>query len=162
LRYTKLIINRYKIFFDLINQRKTLDIFKKINKIENIFILISIIPFLKKEIFVTKNNPIFGFFINIFNWKGNHIIKFSKDNKTYIASKFRDLLYYKWESLPNKNETNYIRHILYNYYPENCLSIYEESLNLNIENYIVNNNVKLSYDSVNDLISKNLKDIIFR
>jgi hypothetical protein len=130
------------------------NLFRNKNKIENIFILISIFPFFKKEIILTKKNPLYNLYKKILNIKNNKVIKIYKNNKTDFSLKFQDLLYYKWEDLPNKNKTNYIRHILYHYYPEECLYIYEKSLNLNIKYYIENNREKISYEFITDLMSK--------
>ena len=56
--YPELQIEEYKNYFDLLNYKNTFDWFKKKNKIENIFILISVLPFLKNEIIITKKNEI--------------------------------------------------------------------------------------------------------
>jgi hypothetical protein len=154
LDYPKFIIGEYKKIFDFLNKKKTLDLFRKKSKIENIFILISIFPFFKKEIILTKKNTLYNLYKKILNIKNNKVIKIYKNNKTDFSLKFKDLLYYKWEDLPNKNKTNYIRHILYHYYPEECLYIYEKSLNLNIKYYIDNNREKISYEFITDLMSK--------
>ena len=76
------------------------------------------------------------------------------NNITNFSHKFKTLLYYKWDHLPNKNKTNYIRHILYHYYSSECLKIYENSLNLNVGYYIINNKDIISYESIHSLISK--------
>lgn len=153
LLYPYLIIDDFKNYFDLINNKHTFDLFRTQKKIKNIFILISIFPFIQKEIFITKKNNIFGFLENIFETKNNSILKISKRNITYFSTKFKELLYYKWEYLPNKNNTNYIRHILYHYYPNDCLNVFENSLNINIRYFINNNKDNYSYDLINDLIS---------
>jgi len=153
LLYPYLIIDNFKTYFDLINNNHTLDLFRTQKKIKNIFILISIFPFIQKEIFITKKNYIFGFLEHIFETKNNSILKISKRNITFFSTKFKELLYYKWEYLPNKNNTNYIRHILYYYYPNDCLNIFENSLNINIRYFINNNKDNYSYDLINDLIS---------
>lgn len=152
--YPKFLLDEYKNIFDLINKKKMYDLFRNKNQIENIFILISIFPFLKKEIILTKKNTLYNLYKKILNIKNNKVIKIYKNNKTDFSLKFKDLLYYKWEDLPNKNKTNYIRHILYHYYPEECLYIYEKSLNLNIKYYIDNNREKISYEFITDLMSK--------
>ena len=131
-----LILYNYKNNFILINK----NLFKKHTKIENIFILITIFPFLKKEIIITKKNPIYGIFNKLFNNKNNEVIKINKNQLNIFSNKFNELLYYKWEILPNKNKTNYLRHIIYHYYNEECLKIFDKSLNLNIKYYIDNNN----------------------
>ena len=157
LNYPKFYIDEYKNIFDSLNKRNTLDIFVNKTKIENIFILIVIFPFLKEEhkIIFTKKNPIYDIKDKIFyiNYKSD-VITLKKKDMRYFTFKFKYLLEYQWEILPNRNQTNYIRHILYHYYPKRCLKTYEKSLNLNIKNYIGNNQNKLSYDTVTDLMSK--------
>ena len=150
LDYPIFIIDEFKKIFDFINKKKTFDLYRKKNKIETIFILISIFPFLKKEIIITKKNPIYELF-KVYN---NEIIKIKPKNKNYISLSFKYLIYNKWENLPNKNKTNYIRHILYHYYPEKCLYLYEKSLNKNIMYYIHNNREKISNEFIIDLMSK--------
>ena len=153
LDYPKFYIDEYKNIFDLLNKRNTLDLFSNKNKIENIFILITIFPFIKNEITLTKKNPIYDLYKNIF-YINNDIIKIQKNNIKRFSFKLQKILYYKWETIPNKNQTNYLRHILYHYYPRFCLYIYEKSLNLNINNYITKSNKKLSLDKITDLMSK--------
>lgn len=153
LLYPYLIIDDFKNYFDLINNKHTLDLFRTQKKIKNIFILISIFPFIQKEIFITKKHYIFGFLEHIFETKNNNILKISKRNITNFSTKFKELLYYKWEYLPNKNNTNYIRHILYHYYPNECLDVFEYSLNINIRYFISNNKDNFSYELIIDLIS---------
>ena len=155
LDYPMFIIDEYKNYFDLIDTKKAFALFRNKNKIENIFILIIIFPFLKEEILITKRNPFYPFIKHIFNINDSKIIKICKNNKTYFSNKFKELLNYKWEILPNKNKTNYIRHIIYHYYPKECLILYEQSLNLNIRHYIEKNRQKMTYEKINILLSKN-------
>ena len=154
LEYPTLLLNSFKDIFDKINIKNNLDYFYEKTKIENIFILLSIFPFLKKEIRITKQNPLFHLYQQIFNVTNDKIIKLNKNNKTIFPSNFKNLLHYKWEILPEINITNYLRHILYHYYPEQYLNIYEDSLNLNIKFFINDNINRLSYDSISDLMSK--------
>ena len=56
LLYPYLIIDDFKNYFDLINNHHTLDLFITRKKIENIFILITIFPFIQKEILITKKH----------------------------------------------------------------------------------------------------------
>ena len=154
LEYPSLLLNTFKDIFDKINIMNNLDYFYEKTKIENIFILISIFPFLKTEIRITKKNPLFHLYQQIFNDTNDKIIKLNKSNKTISPSNFKNLLYYKWEILPEKNITNYLRHILYHYYPEQYLNIYEDSLNFNIKCFINDNINRLSYDFISDLMSK--------
>ncbi len=155
-------IDEYKKIFDSINNNDVNSIFRKKNKIENIFILISIFPFLKKEITIRRKNPIYNFLKNILDYKGNESIKISKNNQTLFSLKINESLFYQWEYLPDKNRTNYIRHILYHFYLESCLDIFEKALNLNINYYLVYYREKLTYESINDLISKYICNKYYR
>ena len=152
--YPKFIIEEYYNLFVLLNANNNFNIFQGKNQIEIIFILISIFPFLKKEIIITKKNPAYELMKYIFNINNNEMIKINKNNKTYFSARFKKILYYNWEFLPNRNKSNYIRHILYHLYPRKCLHIYERSLNLNIKYYIFYNKKKLSFQLISDLMSK--------
>ena len=57
------------------------------------------------------------------NFNNKRIIEIKKEQLLNFSLKFKDLLYYKWELIPNKNITNYIRHIVYHYYSEECLPL---------------------------------------
>ena len=148
--------------FDELNKKHNLDLILKENKIETIFILISLIPFLKNEIIITDNKYIYPFIRQIFNLEGNKSIKINKNSKIELSLKFKEIIHYKWEDIPDKNKTNYIRHILYHYYPEECLQVYETSLNLNIKSCIDNNKDKLNYNLISDLMSKNKFNLNYR
>lgn len=146
--YPKFKLDEYKNIFFYLNK----NLYENQTKIENIFILIIIFPFLKNEIIITKKNPLYGLIKKLFNIKNNEEIKINKNNLNMFSHKFNEFLYYKWEILPNKNKTNYLRHIIYHYYNDECLKIFEKSLNLNIKYYIDNN--KITYNLINDLMSK--------
>ena len=161
LDYPKFYIDEYKNIFDSLNKRNTFDLFSNKNKIENIFILLVVFPFIKNEIALTKRNPLYDLYKSIFRINNNDIIRIKKKHIKRFSFKLKDILYYKWETIPNRNQTNYLRHILYHYYPDNCLNIYEKSLNLNIKRYISNNNKKLSEYEITDLMSKILYNLIF-
>lgn len=162
LEIPKLLVEEYKNIFYLINMRKSLDIFRKKTKIENILILIAIFPFLKSELTITKKSSIYGLCKKIFSIKNGIKIKLNKSKKNELAGKLREILYYNWEMMPNKNITNYIRHILFHFYPEECINIYEYSLNYNIKHFINNNKEKISYELISDLMSKIRKYIILK
>ena len=155
LDYPNFILEEYKNIFDLLNKRNNFNLFIKKTKIENIFILIIIFPFLKKEkeIIITKRNSIFKIVQKLFNSQYNKRIKINKNNFNNFSASFKDFLHYKWETIFNRNITNYLRHIIYHYYSEECLNIYEQSLNLNIK-YYFDNNINKSYELISDLMSK--------
>ena len=104
-------INEYKKAFDLLNKKNTFDIFRRNNNVENIFILISIFPFLKREIILTKKNKIYNILKQIFIQNGKGIIEIKKNQALFLYNKFNYLINFKWEYIPHKNKTNFIRHI---------------------------------------------------
>ena len=133
-------------YFFLINDNKT--------QIENIFILIGIIPFLKKKIKITKKNiKIYAFFRNILGIKKS-IIFISKSHLHFIIKKFKYILFYKWQIIPKKQLIDTLRYIINNYYNEACLKIFDQALNLNLNYYIKNHKNKLSLKEINELMSK--------
>lgn len=154
-------INEYKKAFDLLNKKNTFDIFRRNNNVENIFILISIFPFLKREIILTKKNKIYNILKQIFIQNGKGIIEIKKNQALFLYNKFNYLINFKWENIPHKNKTNFIRHILYHYYPVECLDIFEYSLNLNIRYYIDHNRVKMTNEIIHNLMSKLLYIIFY-
>ena len=161
LDYPEVSIDIYKNIFDLLNKKNTLDILRKETKIENIFVLITIFPFLRKKIILTKKNSIYKLYNHLLNFNNKRIIEIKKEQILNFSLKFKDLLYYKWELLPNKNITNYIRHILYHYYSEECLHIYDKSLNLNFKYFINDNKKQQSNEFISDLMSKISYNIIY-
>lgn len=161
LDYPEVSIDLYKNIFDLLNKKNTLDILRKETKIENIFVLITIFPFLRKKIILTKKNSIYKLYNHLLNFNNKRIIEIKKEQILNFSLKFKDLLYYKWELLPNKNITNYIRHILYHYYSEECLDIYDKSLNLNFKYFINDNKKQQSNEFISDLMSKISYNIIY-
>ena len=121
-------------------------------KIENIFILIGIMPYLSNnKILLRKNILKINQFLEIKNNKyrlNKYDINF---NNTTIV---KDLLYYKWEIIPNNNLIKNLRYVINQYYNEYCLEIFDKSLNLNFKYYINNNINKLSLENIKDLMSK--------
>ena len=152
-KYPSLIIDDYKHIFELLITKKYSFLFKNKTKLECIFILIIIFPFLDNEILITKENPIFDVYNQIYNYN-NNIITINKNSIKLFAQMINNFLYYKWEFLPAKNITNYIRHILFHYYPETCINIFDNSLNFNIKNYINSKRKTLSIHLIFDLMSK--------
>ena len=150
-----------------INSKINLFINIKKTKIENIFLLIGIFPFLKNDskiIFRINKKEIYKFFKNIFNNKKikNKIIKFNEYDLQYLIEKFNDLINFKWEFIPKTIISNNIRYIINNYYNENCLEIFDQSLNLNYKYYINHNKNQFSFEKINYLMSKFLYYIIIK
>lgn len=132
----------------------------KKTKIENILLLILLIPFLKNNsiiLYRINDIEIYKLFRIFFKDKPikNKIIKLNEYNIINVIENFNDLLYYKWELIPNKKILIFIRYIINNYYNESCLEIFDKSLNLNFKNFIQNNINKLSFEDVSELMSKN-------
>lgn len=154
LEYPKLLIDEYKEVFDFINSKNSLEIIVEKTKIEKIFIFITIFPFLQKNLMISRTNPHFKLVQQILNINDTKSIKLNKNSQNLIYVNLKELLYYKWEKIPNKNITNYIRHILYHYYPDNCTEILDKSLNFNIKHIINKYNANMTYELINDLMSK--------
>ncbi len=135
----------------MINIKKT--------KIENILLLIGIVPFLnKKSIIIFKINEKNLFFLlkNIFKDRtlNNRIVEISKNDFHYFIDNFNEFVNYNWELIPNKDLINNIRYILNKYYNQFCRDIFDKSLNNNFMNYIHKINNKLSFEKLEDLLSK--------
>ena len=123
-----------------------------------ISILIGIMPYLTKysKIInkdVIKNNKLF---LNIFTAKQikNNNYRIDKNNFNQFSTKFKELLYYKWEFIPNNNLINNLRYIINKYYNDYCLEIFDKSLNLNYYHYINENKKKLFFKKISNLMSK--------
>ena len=74
LNYPIFQIDEYKKYFDEINTNSFSYIYWNQYKIENIFLLIVVIPFLKKEIHLKKNNCFHNYLNEIFNLDNNRTI----------------------------------------------------------------------------------------
>ena len=155
LNYPPFQIDEYKDYFDKINLNNFSHFYWCKYKIENIFLLITILPFLKTEVYITNNLYIRNLFKNISKLNDNEMIIIKKKSTIDISKRCRQIFFYNWEYLPSKNKTNYIRHILYHYYTEDCLKEYEDSLNMNIKNYIELKKDNLDHNQIKDLLSKN-------
>ena len=137
----------------------------KKTKIENILLLIGLIPFLKNDSFLLykiNDIEIYRLCKIIFKNKTikNKIIKLNENDIVFLKEKLKVLLYYKWEIIPNKNLLNCIRYIINNYYNEYCLEIFDKSLNLNFKNYIKKKRNKLSLKDIHELMSNSFYYII--
>ena len=74
-------------------------------KIEKIFFLIGILPFLNKELYINKRyKNLYSFFGMIYkvNNRHNNIIFINKNDLNYISRNFNSLLFYKWEFIPDR------------------------------------------------------------
>lgn len=141
-----------------ISQNINLYINMKKTKIETIFLLIGIIPFVKNNSVITfkiNNIEIYKLFQIIFKKKKikNKIIKLNENDLQFFIENFSYLLFYKWELIPFKKILNNIRYIINNYYNESCIELFDKSLNLNFK-YYIQNEKKLSLKEIMDLMSK--------
>ena len=117
----------------------------KISKIESIFLLLGIIPFLKNNSTLSykiNNKEIYNFIKEVFknknkNKKINHkIIKLDFIDFTTFNEKIEELLNYKWELIPEKIILDNLRYIIDNYYNESNFDIFQKSLYINYNFYI--------------------------
>ena len=115
----------FNIYINTINK-----IFTKKTSIEKVFIIIILLPFIKSKKLIIKNyNKVLNkLFKNIFinNQKNLTIIKIQEKN-----IKINDLLYYKWDLIPEFNLIRLVRYIINKYYSESFLEMFDKSLNLN-------------------------------
>lgn len=156
------IYNNNKLFFN-INNHLNESIYYLLSKttktkIKKIFAIISLIPFLKSNKIKVKNrnkiiNELIKNFIPINKFKKNYKCD-KKKYQSFYQIEFNDLLYYKWDKIPDVNLINNVRSIINNYYSELYLTIFDKSLNYNLKYFIKDNFKKFSTKDIKDLISK--------
>jgi len=126
-------------------------------KLENIFLLLSIIPFLKNNstlTYKTKNKGIYKYFGKKLNKKvRNKNINFDYDDLHYFNKNIENLLYFKWELIPKHFMLNNLRYIINNYYSEPSLAVLQKSLNINYKAYIQNKANKMTSEEISKLLS---------
>lgn len=157
------VFNNYDFFYYITDIRKNINLsinIKKASLIENIIIIIGIIPFLKNnsvlryDIGISEANKIFT---KIFKSKKikNGIIFIDFSDFETIKTEFNNLINYIWELIPKKYILDNLRYIISNYYDDSCLDIFEKSLNKNYEYFIkkYQNNEKIN-NYKKQLISK--------
>lgn len=155
-------IYKNKNFYEYIEQNDkniNLKINLKTTKIENILILIGIIPFLKnnsKILYKINSKEIYCLFRKIFINKKikNRIIKINENDFHCFIDNFNYLINYKWELIPDEDIINNIRYILNKYYNKSCIELFDKSLNANLKDYIDNKKNILSFKTINKLMSK--------
>lgn len=163
----KEILTNYDFFYEIEDIKKNIILSIDIRKtlIENIILIIGIIPFLKKNSFIQykinskEANKIFKF---IFNHKdsNNKINMINKKDISHIKRNFESLVNNIWEFIPQKKILDNIRYIINNYYDSSCSHQFEKSLNKNYEYYISKKFQDLSKEDLKDLISKSYKIFI--
>lgn len=141
----------------LLNIKKT--------KIEIIFLLMGIMPFIKNKSIINyqiNNKEIFKLFKNIFvNKKFKKSIKINENDFFFFEEKINELITYNWELIPDKKVTENIRYIINNYYNKSFLQIFDKSLNLNFKYYITKKKKKFSIDHMKKLMSMFNNFLIF-
>ena len=160
--YKEIFIND-NFFYDLKSVSKNKDLFikSKNTKIINLFLLIAIIPFYESDskliyqININQKDS-FSNYINKYGEKiNNNLIKLKKDDFLEKQNELINLLNYEWEIIPSIKLINFLRYIINNFYCEDCLAIFDTSLNLNFKLYIEKNRNNISLKRKSELISKN-------
>ena len=131
----------------------------KITKLENILLLLGIIPFLKKNstlFYKINNKEIYNYIKKIFkNKKIKHkIIKLDYNDFYTFNEKMDELLSYKWELIPEKVMLDNLRYIINNYYNESNFDIFQKSLYMNYDVYIQRKRKEIIYSDLVSLLSK--------
>lgn len=153
--------NNSLLSIDLDNFKKSIDFiilnFEK-TKIDNIFMLIIIFPFLKENstiLYQIDNRKKYNLYTSIFkgvrNTK-NFYILYLNDLINFIDN--FTVFFFDWEVIPNNYLINNMRYIINNYYNETLLNIFDKSLNLNLKRYIKTKNNNLTLNELNILMSK--------
>ena len=140
-----------------INSNINLLINIKKSKLENIFLILGIIPFLKNNSTLSykiNNKGIYKFFRKINKKIKYKVIKFGYNDLFSFNKKMNKLFNYDWELIPKKLMLNNLRYIINNYYNDTNLIFLQESLNKNYQSYIKNNKNEMTYNELRDLLSK--------
>lgn len=150
----KEVLNNYDFFYFIKDFRKNVDLsinIKRAPLIENIMIIIGIIPFLKYNSVIryyANTDEIYKKLGNLFFYKNIKSREINIDFFDFetVKIKFNNLINYIWETIPPKQILDNIRYIISNYYDDSCLYIFEKSLNHNYEYFIKNNEKIVSSD----------------
>ena len=131
----------------------------KISKLESVFLLLGIIPFLKNNSTLSykiNNKEIYNFIKEMFkNKKINHkIIKLDFIDFQTFNEKIEELLNYKWELIPEKIILDNLRYIIDNYYNESNFNIFQKSLYINYNFYIQLKKKEITFNNLVNLLSK--------
>ena len=140
-----------------INSNVNLLINIKKSKLENIFLILSIIPFLKNNSTLSykiNNKGIYKCFRKINKKIKYKIIKFGYNDLFSFNKMMKKLFNYDWELIPKKLMLDNLRYIINNYYNDTNLILLQESLNMNYQSYIKNNKNEMNYNELKDLLSK--------
>ena len=161
LNYTHL--NKSNSLMDIERIGKNIDIeilFLQVakTKIENIFILLAIFPFLKEDSIIcykNKNKEDYKIMNKIFYKTDDkrNVKIFYNDLKNFI-NKFNESINYDWEIIKENELIKTIRYIINNYYNETFLEIFDKSMNMIFKRYIQNIRNNLSINEINEMMSK--------
>ena len=148
------------IYNDILEINSNINLLMNIkkSKLENIILLLGIIPFLKNNSTLSykiNNKGIYKLFNKILNKKIKYkIIKFNYNDLHTFNKKMKKLLNYEWELIPKKFVLDNLRYIINNYYNETNLVMFQESLNMNYKFYIQNKKNEISYEEIKNFLSK--------
>ena len=141
-----------------INSNANLFINIKKSKLENIFLFLSIIPFLKNNstlYYKINDKGIYNLFRKILNKQiKNKIIKLDYNDIHPFNINMKELLYYEWELIPKQIILDSLNYIINNYYNEKNFFIFQATLNMNYKSYIQNKMNQISYEEIRYLLSK--------
>ena len=142
-----------------INRNINLLINVKKSKLENILLLLGIIPFLKNNSTLSykiNNKEINFFFKKTFKNKRikYKIIKFDYNDLNIFNEKINELLNYKWELIPEKFILDNLRYVIDNFYNESSFEIFQKSLNKNYAFFIKIKKKEMTYENIESLLSK--------
>ena len=141
-----------------INSKVNLIMNKKLSKLENIILFISIIPFLKNKSTLSykiSDKRIYKFFKKILYKKiKKNVIKLDYNDLYIFNTRMKELLLCKWELIPNQIILDNLRYIINNYYNETNSAVFQKSLNMNYKSYIQNKINEMTYKEIKNLLSK--------
>ena len=151
----------YDFYEDVLEINNNIDLLMniKISKLENIVLLLGIIPFLKNNSTLSykiNSKEIYDCIKRIFkNKKIKHkIIKLDYNDFTNFNEKIDELLNYKWEFIPEKVILDNLRYVINNYYNESNFNIFQKTLNTNYDFYIQRKRKEITYSDLVSLLSK--------
>ena len=127
----KEIFTNYNFFYEIEYIKRDVNIFVDMEKsfIENLFLIIGIIPFLKfnSTIYYSINNKgsqkLYKIILN-YKKKKNNIISINIKDLPTFKKRFYHSINYIWEISLSKKILDIMRFIIDNYYDDNCYNIY--------------------------------------
>jgi hypothetical protein len=157
--YSKFINNDF--YEDVLEINNNIDLLMniKISKLENIVLLLGIIPFLKKNSTLSykiNNKEIYNYIKKSLKTKKikHKSIKLDYNDFDTFNEKMNELLNYKWELIPEKVMLDNLRYIINNYYNESNFNIFQKSLYMNYDFYIQRKREEIAYRDLISLLSK--------